>query len=69
VYPANQDTTSLEILDVDRIEVVKGPQSSLYGRNAFNGAINHVPTAPPQDFRAKVGATVGTDNRQEARIS
>ena len=38
VYLSNLNATNLEILDVERIEVVKGPQSALYGRNAFNGA-------------------------------
>ena len=46
VYLANQNASNLEMLDVERIEVVKGPQSALYGRNAFNGAINYVPASP-----------------------
>lgn len=67
VYLSNLNATNLEILDVERIEVVKGPQSALYGRNAFNGAINYVPAAPTKQFMAKVTATVGTDNRHEER--
>ena len=39
VYLSNLNATNLEILDVERIEVVKGPQSALYGRNAFNGCL------------------------------
>ena len=46
VYLSSTSGANLEILDVDRVEVVKGPQSALYGRNAFNGAINFVPAAP-----------------------
>ncbi len=34
---------NFNLLDVERIEVVKGPQSALYGRNSFAGAINFVP--------------------------
>ena len=68
VYLSNLNATNLEILDVERIEVVKGPQSALYGRNAFNGAINYVPAAPTRDFMAKITATVGTDNRHEERF-
>ena len=36
---------NLNLLDLDRVEVVKGPQSALYGRSAFGGAINYI-TAP-----------------------
>ncbi len=68
VYLTNLSATNLEILDVDRIEVVKGPQSALYGRNAFNGAINYVPAAPTKSFTSKVAATLGTDNRREFRL-
>ncbi len=53
-FPVN-----LNLLDLQRIEVVKGPQSALYGRNAFGGAINYVtakPTdAPSGEFNAEVG--------------
>lgn len=68
VYLSNLSATNLEILDLDRIEVVKGPQSALYGRNAFNGAINYVPATPTSNFQGKVGATLGTDGRQELRV-
>ncbi len=69
VYLANQNSVNLELLDVERIEVVKGPQSALYGRNAFNGAINFVPATPTDELFAKVGATVGSDARYEARAT
>ena len=68
VYLTNNNATNLEILDVDRIEVVKGPQSALYGNNAFNGAINYVPAAPTKSFSSKVAATLGSDNRREVRF-
>ncbi len=53
-FPVN-----LNLLELQRIEVVKGPQSALYGRNAFGGAINYVtakPTAAPSgEFNAEIG--------------
>jgi iron complex outermembrane receptor protein len=42
VYVAGREGLNFSQLDVERIEVVKGPQSALYGRNAFSGAINYV---------------------------
>lgn len=68
VYLANQNASTLEFLDLERIEVVKGPQSALYGRNAFNGAINYVPASPTEATFAKVAATVGSDSRYEGRL-
>jgi iron complex outermembrane receptor protein len=68
VYLSSTSAANLEILDVERIEVVKGPQSALYGRNAFNGAINYVPAAPTSDFFSKVEGTVGTDDRYEGKL-
>ena len=68
VYLSNLNATNLEILDVDRIEVVKGPQSALYGRNAFNGAINYVPAAPTKAFKSTLTGTVGTDERYEGKL-
>lgn len=68
VYLSSTSGANLEILDVDRVEVVKGPQSALYGRNAFNGAINFVPAAPTDRFFSKVEATIGSDERYEGKL-
>ncbi|MEM8981453.1 MAG: TonB-dependent receptor [Pseudomonadota bacterium] len=48
---------------LQRVEVVKGPQSARYGRNSFMGAINFVPKAPTSEFEAEVSATFGSDER------
>ena len=40
--------------DIERIEIVKGPQSALYGRNTYSGAINIVTRSPGEEFRASV---------------
>ncbi|MFQ3666602.1 MAG: TonB-dependent receptor [Sphingomonadaceae bacterium] len=42
------------LFDLERVEVVKGPQSVLYGRNAFAGAINYISRPPAGEFRARV---------------
>ncbi len=45
---------NLDLQDLDQIEIVKGPQSVLYGRNAFAGAINYVTKAPSQTFEGEL---------------
>jgi outer membrane receptor protein involved in Fe transport len=57
------------LLDVERIEVVKGPHSALYGRSAFNGAINYVTRAPGDQFRANVEIGLASYDEQQAKFS
>src|SRR5207237_5950256 len=42
----NANSSSLELLDVDRIEFVRGPQSALFGRNALGGVVNVLSSRP-----------------------
>jgi iron complex outermembrane receptor protein len=51
-YQPRPTAAITEFLDVDRVEVLKGPQGTLYGRNATGGAINIVSHAPEQRFGA-----------------
>lgn len=44
---------SFQLLDLERVEVVKGPQGTLYGRNSTAGAINFVSQKPSQEFSAR----------------
>lgn len=54
------------LLDLERIEIIKGPQSALYGRNAFAGVISLVTRTPDlDDVSGRVTATFGTDSRYE----
>jgi len=53
------------LTDVERIEIVKGPQSALYGRAAFAGAISYVTKEPGDVFEANVRADVGEYGRQQ----
>lgn len=54
---------STDILDIERVEVVKGPQSTLYGRNAFAGAINYISRKPSfkPETRFSVQAATGNE--------
>lgn len=51
------------LLDVQNIEVVKGPQSALYGRAAFAGAVQYITKDPAEEFEGRVGVDVGDYGR------
>jgi iron complex outermembrane receptor protein len=50
VPQGNQKQLKMDLYDVERIEVLKGPQGALYGRNAIGGAINIITRQPTNDF-------------------
>ncbi len=55
-YVQNSAYVSQDFFDVERVEVLRGPQGSLYGRNAIGGAINVITARPKKAFDARVGA-------------
>ncbi len=59
IYLSGKGGVDLELNDLERIEVVRGPQSALYGRNTFAGAINYVTARPGAELGGRVEATAG----------
>jgi outer membrane receptor protein involved in Fe transport len=57
------------LFDLERIEVVKGPQNALYGRTAFAGAVNYITRKPTSEFQARVGTDIGDNGQLEVRGS
>ncbi len=48
--------------DIERVEVIKGPQSALFGRATFGGAISMITTTPGNEFHGKIGSTIASDS-------
>ncbi len=59
VYVADPSAMVMSMQNVERVEVLKGPQGTLYGRNATAGAVNIITAAPNKDFAAEASATGG----------
>ncbi len=51
------------LLAVERVEIVKGPQSALWGRSAFNGAVNFVTKDPPEEFGAATSLDANVEDQ------
>lgn len=68
VYVSSRSGINMSQLDIARIEVIKGPQSAMYGRNAFSGAINIVTAAPNDELSGKFVGTVGNDGKFAAQV-
>ena len=64
VYVSNRSSLNIAMFDLERVEVVRGPQSALYGRNTFAGAINYITKKPADQFEGKLAATLGQYNEQ-----
>src|SRR5690606_12668169 len=58
-----------DFVDVDRIEVLRGPQGTTYGRDAVGGAIRIWTRRPGDEFGANVSATVGSLDRRDVKMS
>ena len=71
VYLARPAMAFVQFLDLDRIEVLRGPQGTLYGRNAVGGAINLISRPPTNDLQASADVTAGNfdELRADARVS
>lgn len=63
-----QGTSNPEIVDIDRIEVLRGPQGTYFGRNSVGGAINITTKQPTNDFYAEASAQYSSFNTVDSHV-
>ncbi len=65
VYKGNFTLFGVELYDLERVEVLRGPQGTLYGKNTTGGAINFITRKPGFDTEGDIKIGVGNYNRRE----
>jgi len=68
-FVSGRSSQNVGMLDLERVEVVKGPQSALYGRNSFAGAVNYVTKKPGDKFKGSVSTTFDLENLRQIAAS
>ncbi len=67
VYLASSAYNLLDTFDLERVEVLRGPQGTLFGRNTTGGAVNAFRTKPTGEWGLKADAIIGTEGRRDLK--
>ncbi|WNZ58382.1 TonB-dependent receptor [Microbulbifer sp. MKSA007] len=68
VYTGRSAGAEIPLTDIERVEVLKGPQGTLFGRNATGGAIHIITTKPQADDSTELNLTAGNYGRQSSDL-
>ncbi|MBN9789429.1 TonB-dependent receptor [Pseudonocardia sp. TMWB2A] len=69
IYLSRQNSNNINLFDVERVEVMRGPQGTLFGRNTTGGAVNVILKQPKSQFGGYAEIGYGRFNKKVARAS
>ncbi|MGK0499526.1 MAG: iron complex outermembrane receptor protein [Oceanicoccus sp.] len=69
VYISRSIGGVLQLTDVERVEILRGPQGTLFGKNTIGGAVQVISRKPTAERTAHISATTGKFNRQDIKAS
>lgn len=69
VYIARSVGGVLKVNDIERVEILRGPQGTLFGKNTIGGAVNVISRLPSNEASASIALTGGSKDRQDLALS
>jgi iron complex outermembrane receptor protein len=69
VYLPRNDSQLMDLLDIETVQVLRGPQGTLFGKNAIGGALLVTSKKPTEQFEGDLEAGLGPDGRRNLRVA